>query len=411
MRRLLLLALVAGCTTDPPQQDGGIADAGHEDSGIADTGEADSGVETDAGLADGGPSDAGPPPLGPVNVDISAGPPELLSAFNFFRYADGRFEYNEGVVPYDLNTPLFSDFALKARAIYVPPGSKIQFHDSAAFELPVGSAVIKSFLFAEDLRRPAENVRIIETRVLVRYADGWRPFPYLWRSDESDADHRPGGHTEAISFIDPLGNPRTSQYLVPQRNQCFECHELQDENGEPITVLLGPKARHLNRFFTYDGVAKNQLEHLADLGVLEGLPDLTLVEQAFDFSTLYETGTTSLDAATLEKAARDYLDINCAHCHNPSAVQGVTSQLFLNYDNTDAFRLGVCKSAGSAGSGTGDRRYDVIPGDPEGSILWYRMQTETVGEMMPLIGRSLADDLGIGLIHGWIEGLPGGPCE
>jgi uncharacterized repeat protein (TIGR03806 family) len=361
----------------------------------------DARVEMDAAAAsdaeaepDAAAPDAGDPPLEPVSIDLDAPPPEQLSAFRFFRVRDGAIEYNEGVHPYELNTPLFSDYAAKARAIYVPPGGKIQYRENDALDFPVGSAIIKSFLFD----------RILETRLLIRHADGWRPYPYLWREDGSDADHFVRGKTMTVELIDPLGRPRTAQYLVPQRNQCFECHELEDRDGEKITVIIGPKARHLHR----DG----QLERFAALGILEGLPaDTSTIARAFDFDSLALTGTTSLDALTIEKAARDYLDINCAHCHNPLATQGVTSQLFLDHDNEDPFRLGICKEPGSAGSGSGGLRYDIVPGDPRSSILWYRMQSETVGELMPLIGRSLRDDLAVGLIYGWIANMPPNDCQ
>jgi uncharacterized repeat protein (TIGR03806 family) len=346
------------------------------------------------------PIDAGEPA---VQVVITATrPPALLSEYHFFRWHDGRIEHNDRVIPYDLNTALFSDHALKDRAIYIPPNTKIRFHASDAFEFPAGSAIIKSFLFPADQRKPEENLRLVETRVLVRYEDGWRAFPYLWRSDGSDADYRPGGHVEAINFIDEEGVPRTSQYLVPQRNQCRECHELADPMGRKYLTIIGVKARHINR--------ENQLERLAELDYLEGLP-ATGVERAFDIRTLAETSTIAMTDAELDKAARDYLDINCAHCHNPSAVQGVTSQLFLNYDNTDLFRLGICKEPGSAGTGTGGFRYNIVPGAPGQSIMVYRIETEIVGDMMPLIGRSLRDRRGTPLVRGFIERMVPESCD
>lgn len=349
--------------------------------------------------------DAAEPELGPVAVDITAArPPERLSAFNFLRFKDGKIENNEALFRYDLNTALYSDSALKERALWIPEGTSIEYRSSDAFELPVGSAVVKSFLFPADLRAPEENVRLIETRVLIKYADGWRAFPYLWREDGSDADYRPGGDVRPITFIDRDGVERTSQYLVPQRNQCRNCHELVDRTGTKYLTLIGLKARHIHR--------EQQLEQLRDSGRLTGLPvDTSTITPAFDLRTLETTSTTALDDAALEKAARDYLDINCAHCHNPAAVQGVTSQLFLNYDNRDEFRLGLCKEPGSAGSGSGGLRFDIVPGRPDLSIMVYRTETETVGEMMPLLGRSLRDRLGTPLVRGWIERMEVEACE
>src|SRR5690606_21602798 len=117
---------------------------------------------------------------------------------------------------------------------------------------------------------------------------------------------------------------------------------------------------------------------------------------------LAEVDVDALSGEALNHAARDYLDVNCAHCHRPEGAQGVTSQLFLNVENTSAFNLGVCKRPGSAGAGGGGLTFDIVPGDPDASILAFRLQTEDPGAMMPLLGRSLAHDQGVDLIRAWI---------
>lgn len=413
---LLALALASACGGGGPTLDAGAADATPgSDAGSADAAAADAGeLAEDAGAGDALPEDVGSEDAGapwpPVVVDLErARPFERLSEYQLLRWRDGRFEYNDGVVPYELNTALFSDFALKARALYVPTGAVMRFHEREAFALPVGSVLVKSFLFAPDLRQPEEGRRLVETRLLVRYPEGWRAFPYLWREDGSDADYWVRGRVEVVPLIDPSGAPRVAQHLVPQRNQCLDCHE--DEAGGRQVAIIGPKARHLNRTFVYDGEAKNQLVHLAELGLLEGLPPLDRVERAAALDSLVATSTEGWSAAEVERAARDYLDINCAHCHNPRAVQGVTSQLFLDAHNRDERALGICKVPGSAGSGAGGLRYDIVPGAPEASILMHRVETEVVGEMMPLIGRSLADALGVRLVRQWIRDMPARSCE
>ena len=379
----------------------GLYACGGSEDGLSDGG-------TDA--PDAGRVDAGAPPLEPVVVDIEASrPPPTLSGFRFFRRRAGRFEYNDRVVPYGLTTPLFSDYGLKERAVYVPPDTAIPYRRTGTLAFPVGSAIIKTFSFAPDLRNPAEDRTPVETRVLIRHADGWRPYPYLWRTDGSDADYFVRGDVRAISFIDPFGRARTAQYLVPQRNQCFECHELKDEAGERFTTIIGPQARYLNRNGTYPDGEENQLVRLERLGLLHGLPALSEIPRAFD--TLSVTSTIGMDSAAVEQAARDYMDINCAHCHRPNATQGITSRLFLNYENEDPFHLGICKEPGSAGSAANGRRYDIVPGNAEASILVYRTETEDVGDMMPLLGRSLRDDIGSAIVRGWVDDLSPDTCE
>jgi uncharacterized repeat protein (TIGR03806 family) len=373
-----------------------------------------------AGLAGcgGGSGDDTPPPdapsQAPVHVDLAAPPPAQLSAYHLFTWsAAAGFAYNERVVPYDVNTALFADFALKSRAIYIPEGAAATFDPEAPLGMPVGSVVVKTFYFPADLRAPADNLRPIETRLLVRHTDGWHPLPYIWDAEQRDAVLTPAGEVRAISFIDADGAPRTANYLIPQRNQCQSCHAEQPTPSSQIElVLIGVKARHMNRSYDYGGSvgARNQLDHLTELGMLTGAPPAATLPASYDFAPIEAGGSAALTGAALDDAARSYLDINCAHCHNPRGVQGMTSQLFLNHDNTDAFHLGVCKRPGSAGTGTGGFTFDIVPGNPDVSILYFRTYTSQVSAMMPLLGRSLTHGRGAELLRAWIAAMPADDC-
>ena len=69
--------------------------------------------------------------------------------------------------------------------------------------------------------------------------------------------------------------------------------------------------------------------------------------------------------------------------------------------------MGVCKPPVAAGGGAGDRLYSIVPGEPEQSILLYRMQSNKPDEMMPELGRSMIHAEGIELISSWIATLSG----
>ncbi len=350
----------------------------------------------------------------PVNLNLDEPPPKHLSSYNLFSWspADG-FRFNQRVVPYDLNTPLFSDFALKQRAIYVPDGAAATFEPEQALGFPVGTVLIKNFYFAADLRAPAENLKLVETRLLVRHEDGWHPLPYIWDAEQRDAVLSPSGDVRTVEFIDAEGEARVANYLIPQRNQCETCHARQESTtSTPEIVPIGVKAWQLHRSYDYGGDVgtRNQLEHLAELGLLTGLPALETIAAAYDFGGIEAGGVSAIPAEDIERAARSYLDINCAHCHSPNGVQGNTSQLFLNHDATDLFRLGVCKRPGSAGLGTGGFTFDIVPGDPDTSILYFRTATEQVGAMMPLLGRSLTHEHGAELVRAWIAAMPADDC-
>ena len=352
-----------------------------------------------------------PAPLPKIVFDINAKPAKSLNATNLMRWNGQDFQYNEEVIPYDLNTPLFSDYAVKARAIYIPAGTSATYHDNEVLNFPVGTIILKSFYYPEDLRVPEQNKRLLETRVLVHSDSGWKAWPYLWNEDGSDATLHVGGAVLEIELVDYEGVARQANYLVPQRNQCSKCHKLKDDDGIGRIVPIGPKARHLHRDYPYPSGTANQLTMLSSLGKLSDLPPLDTMTASFDATGFDQLTMSALDDATVNKAARDYLDINCAHCHNPKAANGETSQLFLNYDNEDPFHLGVCKLPGSAGKGGFGRTYNIVPGSPDDSILMYRTETEITGAMMPDLGRSLRHNTGADLVYEWILRMPPVGCD
>ena len=340
---------------------------------------------------------------GVIDVDPDATPPDLLSTLQLVRWTGADVEYNAGVVPYALRTPLFSDFARKRRAIWMPEGAAAAWPEAGTLDFPVGTVLLKTFIHVSDHTRDDSPLQVVETRVLMLGSEGWSAWPYLWRADGTDADLHLSGKVMALDLIDPDGNARTAQYLVPQRNQCVDCHESLDADGESVLGPIGPSPR-----FLHDGLLLEQL--VAD-GQLTGAPDLTTLQAATDWASIEAADVSTLAPEVIEDAARSYLHINCAHCHSPNGIEGVTSQFFLNYDQDDPFHLGVCKRPGSAGSGGVDREFDVVPGDPEQSILWYRTATENVGAMMPDLGRSLGHDVGAAVIWRWIEDMPPVDCE
>lgn len=362
------------------------------------------------------PIDAPGPAMltGPVAIDPAAAPAMHLSQYQLFTWtAETGFTFNDRVVPYDLNTPLFSDYALKQRAIYIPPGQAATYDAENAFDFPVGSVIVKTFSFASDLGHPADAAPV-ETRLLVRAADGWKPMPYIWDADKRDATYAPGGEVRQIAFTDATGGARTANYLIPERNQCESCHTRQDDAGVTSMVLIGVKARHINRDYDYGGAVGtvNTLDHLTALGMLTGAPASADAPRAYDFRPIEAAGGPSaVAAADLDTAARSYLDINCGHCHNAHGTNGITSQLFLDHTNTDAFHLGTCKRPGSAGVGYGGLTFDLVPGAPDSSILYFRDDTTQVGAIMPLLGRSLTHSAGAALLHAWIAAMPPNDCS
>ena len=117
---------------------------------------------------------------------LAAKPAATLDAYRLFTDVGGR-EPNAGVVPYALNTPLFSDYAAKARFLYLPPGSAARYRPQGVLDLPVGATLIKTFAYPADFRRPDEKVRAVETRLLIHRRSGWVALAYVWNADQTQA--------------------------------------------------------------------------------------------------------------------------------------------------------------------------------------------------------------------------------
>ena len=403
------ILVLLGCGGGAADDDGSTSESSttEPETSTTTTGESESESGTETETETGEPE---PCPNG-QGVNLDGEIPQLLSEMCLVEWDGHTLSYQDNVWFYDLNTVLFSDYALKDRAIYVPPGTTASYVDNAVIDFPVGTVILKSFLFPADLREPELDIDLIETRVLVRYADEWKAYPYVWDHELGDAVLKVQGEIRPIDFIGPDGVPRTATYLVPQKNQCQECHEIKDELDETVMTPIGPRPRYLNRDAAYLPEPTNQLTHFAEAGWLTGVPPLDQIPAAWDIRALDEIPVEEMDQETITAAARDYLDINCAYCHNPRGVNGISSQLFLNWDNEDMFHLGFCKKPGSAGKGGENREYDIVPGDAEASILVYRTETLDLGSMMPLIGRSLKHDTGTQLLRAWIDALPPDDCS
>jgi len=312
---------------------------------------------------------------------------QFLSEYNFFvgDLADLIPNTDAGVIPYDLNMPLFSDYALKKRFVFVPEGKSIPFEATGTLDLPEGSILIKQFYYEEG---GIED--LIETRLLIHEADGWKPETYIWNSDKSDAERSKVGESRQMT-INVNGSDQIFNYLIPNENQCKNCHG-KDGKIEPI----GPVVSNLNKSYTYTDGTTNQIDKWISLGILDD-HDLTDVPQ---WPTI-DDGTASLDTK-----ARAYLASNCSSCHRPGGA-AFNSGLFLEYENDDDASLGIFKRPVAAGAGAGGLEYDILPGDAENSIMYYRMNSSEVEVRMPELGRELIHEEGVELIKNWINNLEG----
>jgi uncharacterized repeat protein (TIGR03806 family) len=312
---------------------------------------------------------------------------EKLSSYGFFAGKLSDLKPAEGVIKYDLNTPLFSNYAEKLRFIKFPESTRAEYNDTVAFNFPKGTILIKNFYFPVDFRKPEKGRKIIETRLLVREDEGWLAYPYIWNEEQTEAMYDPAGETQTITYTNSAGKKVTTPYVIPNKNQCKGCH-IRNGSMEPI----GPSARQLNREISMNGKSENQLIYWSSLKLLDRV----------DFSNAPALAQWGNPQQPLNDRARAYLDANCGHCHS-KAGPASTSGLFLDIHESDPSRIGVSKSPVAAGRGTGDFKFDIVPGDPDHSIIVFRMKTNDPGIAMPEIGREQIHKEGVALIEEWIR--------
>jgi uncharacterized repeat protein (TIGR03806 family) len=320
-------------------------------------------------------------------IDLSSVGREKLSDYGFFTGPLKNLSPAEGIVPYSLNAALFSDYAYKQRFIKIPAGEKAIYNPDEVFEFPEGTVLIKNFYYPADFRKPKENIRILETRLLMLENGIWKTLPYIWNDEQTEAYLNVAGKNIDVSWTHHDGTVRQVKYSVPNMNQCKNCHLKGDK-----VIPIGPSARQLNGDYEYAEGKQNQLAHWKSLDKVD-LPSADLLPKLARYDN---------DKELISNRARAWLEINCAHCHRADGP-AKTSGLHLLASETDASKLGIGKAPVAAGKGSGGLSYGIVPGKPDESILQFRIESVHPGIMMPELGRTIVDEEGVKLVRQWIS--------
>ena len=319
----------------------------------------------------------------------STNAPLLLSELGLLGARDGKPK--KGVLPYEVQSPLWSDGAVKQRWMSLPKG-QVHFDANAPWRFPEGTVFIKHFAMALDERDPDET-RPLETRLFVaaRHKD-YYGLTYRWRADLSDADLVLSRQEEVLDITGPDGQVRQQTYVYPGPYDCMTCHN--DEAG----FVLGVRTEQLNR--PVSGVKAlfrdNPLVEWSKNGVLDWTID--------DATAATGPRLVPLDdeSSSMEARLRSYWASNCAMCH------GAGPKIRARWDarwQTPFDKQGILNGPLENGERvTGERV--VVPGDPERSALYSRSTSEVVELRMPPIGRRHTDARYAALLERWIRSLP-----
>jgi uncharacterized repeat protein (TIGR03806 family) len=392
--RTFYLPLLLGCL---------LIKCGNAPEGPTKSTENGSGGGGSAGTADasswrdqGAPGDApttGPGCSPPIDLDQ---PVTKLSLIGCVDPKDPT-RFAAAAVPYEVNSPLWSDSADKTRAFVLPAGKKIRVKDCALspaecngsaddgkWVFPIGTVMIKNFTF---------DGKFVETRLFIRANDvTWVGYGYEWNEAQTDATVV---GFDRVSVMFDTGR-RTVAWHYPSRMDCMTCH------NEAGGSTLGPETAQMNRIVA----GTNQIDRFQSLGLFEAAPAKPY-KPALVTPYPGQPGAPP-SSATLEQKARSYLHANCGFCHRPG---GALSTFDLRYDvplaATMTCNVAVTKSA----SGVDPLVTKLLaPGDLGRSAISIRMtQMDPDAGRMPQIGSYVVDDAAVTLVNDWIQSLQACP--
>ena len=323
-------------------------------------------------------------------IDLAAGPPPAtISASGLYSDIEALTP-SPGLIPYSVNSPLWSDGAHKVRYLALPGLSRIEFSRDGPWRFPANTVLVKSF-YLDMVRGDPSSRRIVETRLLIKAGDSdrWEGFSYRWNEAGTDAELLiPGGATR-YEIADPAapGGRAHVDYLFPASEDCGRCHTPQ------VGQVLGVRTAQLNGLHDYGGASAHQLETWSRLGLFSG-------EIGGGFEEFPRWEDPADEAAPLAARARSYLAANCANCHRPGGLR--RTEIDLRYA-TALEAAGIVNAPPNLGVDGFDRRI-LLPGDGGNSVLVLRMLALDDRRMPPLAS-GLVDEEGVRLISRWIDAL------
>jgi uncharacterized repeat protein (TIGR03806 family) len=324
----------------------------------------------------------GPAPIGAPNF------PKRLSDTGAFLDA-AELVTVSGVVPYDIQVPLWSDGAHKQRWVSVPEGSTLGYSETEHYEVPPGTVFIKHFEIALDERFPQQRRRL-ETRFWVAAsADAQYGVSYKWNEDQTDAELLIDKQTDTLSITGPDGTLREQPYFYPGPADCQTCHTKQ------AGYVLGARTAQLNRTVAYraDRPSTNQLTAWSSWGLLNARLDATALVGAPQLPAFADA------THSLEERIRSYWDGNCSMCH--SGAEGNVPGWDARY-TTPLAEQGLDQAPRKLGASAS---HLITPGSPDDSFIFLRGDTTDVDLRMPPLGRNRIDDAYVASLSEWITSL------
>jgi putative heme-binding domain-containing protein len=315
-----------------------------------------------------------------------------------------------GVVPYRINAEAWADGARATRFLAIPGEARIAVDPDGIWKLPEGTVLARTVtldVVDGDAREP--RPRRLETQVLHREGGSWRPYSYIWNDEQSDAIlGDPAGASRTFSVPDGRvpGGSLALAYRFAARSECVLCHNPWVEARGTVfgvqsasPLAFGAAQLDRDRNGPVAPTDDNPLRRLERLGYF----DRPLARRDGRAPRLVDPYD---DEAGLDARARSYLEVNCAHCHQKGAGGSADIALSAALALDETRTVGARPVQGTFGI---DDARIVAPGEPERSVLYYRIARSGPGRM-PRIGSHFVDERATRLIGDWIDHL-GSPAK
>ena len=328
-----------------------------------------------------------------VPLTIDKVPPLLSQTGLFASLVD--LTPRKGLIPYNVNVPLWSDGAAKKRWM-APARSPIVFAPEGEWTFPAGTVFVKHFDLPID-ERHANRKRRLETRLLVVDGTGnGYGVTYKWRPDNREADLLRDSRREDIS-IQTASGTRKQTWYYPSSADCLTCHTAAAK------FVLGVKTRQLNAPFTYPatGISDNQLRAWNYLGLFDRRLDEPQIAGFRRLAPLEDA------RASLTDRVRSYLDANCANCHRPGHI--IRATFDARFD-TPLLRQGLLDVPTVSDSLNLANPRIIACGDAGRSMMAQRMKRADKYRMPPLAS-ALPDSAAVHLLERWIKTQAALPAE
>jgi uncharacterized repeat protein (TIGR03806 family) len=286
-----------------------------------------------------------------------------------------------GIIEYDVNSPLWSDAAIKRRFLALPGVSRIVFDPQGNWAFPTGSVTIKQF----DLPKVGGGTQRIETRVLVNQMTGWIGYSYRWNAEGTDATLVQDGSDATYTVPDANGAARSIVWDFPSSADCLRCHT--GVTGQ----ILGLRTNQINRNFNYALRTDNQLRAFNNIGLFDR--DIGDVGQ---YPALVNPTDTT---ASISARARSYLEANCSQCHQPNGPTPVTLDFRARIALADTGSIDVAVERPADGRANPVR---ISAGNRNLSEVWLRVGRRDEFAMPPLATNQV-DPVAVDVIGQWID--------